>query len=127
MTEVLVADASVEYPTSDGRPVAETPLHYERLAEAWHALRVRFGSQPGTVGANILALGVGLWLDDAVLRFHDPNTGQDLLAPREEALLKAESDARAKAEASRADAEAALRRRLEAELAELSGSSAAAP
>ena len=34
MTEAPVVDASVEYPTSDGRPVAETPLHYSRLADA---------------------------------------------------------------------------------------------
>ena len=216
MTEAPVADASVEYPTSDGRPVAETPLHYRRLEEAWHALGMRFESQPGAyVGVNMLvydepgnprrhlspdlfvafgvedrereiyklweenapsfvlevtskttsgedeqkkvryarwgvdeyflydprgeyvkpplqgfgrsdrtyrpmatdilgngkpgfvseALGLGLWLDGSVLRFHDPETGRNLSTPRE-------------AEA-KAAAEAALRHRLEAQLAEL--------
>ena len=232
MTEALVADANVEYPTSDGRPVAETPLHYRRLADASHALGMRYESQPGAyVGVNMLvydqpgnptrhlspdlfvafgvegrerereiyklwedaapsfvlevtsktthgederkqaryarwgvgeyflydpraeyvkpplqgfrlegrayramatgilgngkrgfaseALGLGLWLDGAVLRFHDPETGRNLLTPREVERLKAESDARAEAEAARADAEAERRRRLEAELAEL--------
>ena len=55
MTEAPVVDASVEYPTSDGRPVAETPLHYSRLADAAHALGMRFESQPGAyVGVNML-------------------------------------------------------------------------
>ena len=223
MTEVLVADAHIEYPTSDGRPVAETPLHYWRLSDAANALRTRFGSRPGVyVGANMLvydepgkprrhlspdlfvafgvekrerdiyklweerapsfvleltskstqrkdvkkkaryacwgvgeyflydprgeyvkpplkgfrlsggayramptailangrpglaseSLGLGLWLDGPVLRFHDPVTGEDLRTPDEEA-------ARADAEAARADAEAVQRRQLEAELAEL--------
>ncbi|MYA16215.1 MAG: Uma2 family endonuclease [Gammaproteobacteria bacterium] len=53
--EALVLDAGVEYPTSDGRPVAETPLHYQRLADAAHALNTRFESQPGVyVGVNML-------------------------------------------------------------------------
>ena len=53
--EALVLDAGVEYPTSDGRPVAETPLHYQRLADAAHALNTRFESQPRVyVGVNML-------------------------------------------------------------------------
>lgn len=55
MTDAIVVDTRVEYPTSDGRPVAETPLHYGCLEEAWHALGMRFDSQPGAyVGANML-------------------------------------------------------------------------
>ena len=55
MTEALVDDAGVEYPTSDGRPVAETPLHYRRLADAAHVLGRRFGPRPDAyVGANML-------------------------------------------------------------------------
>ena len=54
MGEALAFD-DVEYPTSDGRPVAETPLHYRRLADAAHALTLRFESRPGAyVGANML-------------------------------------------------------------------------
>ena len=51
------------------------------------------------------ALGLSLWLVGSELRFHDPETGRDLSTPRE-------------AEA-KAAAEAARRRELEAELAEL--------
>ena len=55
MSESLALDAGVEYPTSDGRPVAETPLHYRRLADAAHALTMRFESRPGAyVGVNML-------------------------------------------------------------------------
>lgn len=55
MTEALALDDGVEYPTSDGRPVAETPLHYRRLADAAHALNMRFESHPGSyVGVNML-------------------------------------------------------------------------
>ena len=53
--EALALDAGVEYPASDGRPVAETPLHYQRLADARHALATRFESRPGVyIGANML-------------------------------------------------------------------------
>ena len=55
MSEALTFDAGVEYPTRDGRPVAETPLHYRRLADAAHALTMRFESHPGAyVGVNML-------------------------------------------------------------------------
>lgn len=55
MTEAHVLDTGVEYPTSDGRPVAETPLHYRRLTDAAHALSVHFESLPGAyVGVNML-------------------------------------------------------------------------
>lgn len=55
MSEALGFDDGVEYPTSDGRPVAETPLHYWRLADAAHALSRRFESDPGAyVGVNML-------------------------------------------------------------------------
>ena len=55
MSEALTFDADVDYPTGDGRPVAETPLHYRRLADAAHALNMRFESRPGAyVGVNML-------------------------------------------------------------------------
>ena len=53
--EALALDAVVEYPTSDGRPVAETPLHYWRLSDAANALAERFESRPHVyVAANML-------------------------------------------------------------------------
>ena len=53
--EALALDAGVEYPASDGRPVAETPLHHARLADARHALTQRFESRPGVyIGPNML-------------------------------------------------------------------------
>ena len=55
MSEAPAFDADIEYPTSDGRPVAETPLHYRRLADAAHALTTLFDSQASVyVGVNML-------------------------------------------------------------------------
>ena len=55
MTEALAIDDAIEYPTRDGRPVAETPLHYKRLADAAHALFTRYESRPGVyVGVNMM-------------------------------------------------------------------------
>ena len=55
MTEALAFDDGIEYPTRDGRPVAETPLHHRRLVDAAHALFTRYESQPGVyVGANMM-------------------------------------------------------------------------
>ena len=55
MSEAAAFDEGIEYPTSDGRPVAETPLHYRRLADAAHALTTLFDSRPDAyVGVNML-------------------------------------------------------------------------
>lgn len=55
MTEALAFDDGIEYPTSDGRPVAETPLHHRRLVDAGHVLFARYESRPGVyVGANMM-------------------------------------------------------------------------
>ena len=53
--QALALDDGVDYPTSDGRPVAETPLHYRRLADAADVLTMRFESRPRVyVGVNML-------------------------------------------------------------------------
>ena len=45
----------VEYPSSDGKPVAETPLHYDRLRDLATALQLRYeGRDDVYVGANML-------------------------------------------------------------------------
>ena len=45
----------VEYPTSDGRPVAETDLHYLRLAGAAYGIRTLLASRDDVyVGSNLL-------------------------------------------------------------------------
>ncbi|MCY3838781.1 MAG: Uma2 family endonuclease [Gammaproteobacteria bacterium] len=55
MTEALAFDDGIEYPTRDGRPVAETPLHYKRLADAAHALFTHYETRPGAyVGVNMM-------------------------------------------------------------------------
>ncbi|HUY35202.1 MAG TPA: Uma2 family endonuclease [Pirellulales bacterium] len=47
--------SDVEYPGSDGRPVAETPVHYKNLTTIADILRRRFADDPMTyVGANML-------------------------------------------------------------------------
>ncbi|HEV3025900.1 MAG TPA: Uma2 family endonuclease [Pirellulales bacterium] len=46
--------ADVDYPCSDGRPVAETPVHYRNLTTIKDILERRFADQPMTyVGANM--------------------------------------------------------------------------
>lgn len=59
----------------------------------------------GETGLWSETLRLCLWLKGPELRFYNPETGRDLRTPGEEA--------------ARADAEAARRRRLEAEIAEL--------
>jgi len=55
MTEALAIDDAIEYPTRDGRPVAETPLHYKRLGDAAHALFTHYETRPGAyVGVNMM-------------------------------------------------------------------------
>ena len=55
MTEALAIDDGIEYPTGDGRPVAETPLHYRRLADAAHALFMHYEARAGVyVGVNMM-------------------------------------------------------------------------
>ncbi len=52
---VPVPPRVVEYPSSDGRPVAETPLHYDRLRDAATALQIRYQRRAEVfVGANML-------------------------------------------------------------------------
>ena len=56
MSETLApVPDTVEYPTSDGRPVAETDLHYLRLAGAAYGLRKFLGGRDDVyVGSNLL-------------------------------------------------------------------------
>ena len=50
-----VPERVVEYPSSDGKPVAETPLHYDRLRYAATALQLRYQHRADVyVGANML-------------------------------------------------------------------------
>ena len=57
MSEVLRADSpAVEFPTSDGRPVAETPLHYRCLSDLAYCLTAFFRRRADAyVGVNMLA------------------------------------------------------------------------
>ena len=55
MQEAVPDPSVVEYPTSDGKPVAETDLHFDRLTYAAHALKIRYANTPDVyVGANML-------------------------------------------------------------------------
>ncbi len=55
MHEPVRSASIVEYPTSDGEPVAETSLHFERMTYAAQALKNRFADRPDVfVGANML-------------------------------------------------------------------------
>ena len=57
MSELLHADSrAVEFPTSDGRPVAETPLHYRRLSDLAYCLTTFFKRRADAyIGVNMLA------------------------------------------------------------------------
>lgn len=70
MSEVLRADSRVvEFPTSDGRPVAETPLHYKRLSDLAYGITTFFRSRADAyVGVNMLA-------------YDDPNEPRRHLSP----------------------------------------------
>ncbi|MDE0453439.1 MAG: Uma2 family endonuclease [Gammaproteobacteria bacterium] len=55
MHEAVPDPSVVEYPTSDGKPLAESDLHFDRLTYAAHALKVRYADTPDVyVGANML-------------------------------------------------------------------------
>jgi len=55
MHEAVPDHSVVEYPTSDGKPLAESDLHFDRLTYAAHALKVRYADTPDVyVGANML-------------------------------------------------------------------------
>ena len=56
MSEVQRVDSGViEFPTSDGRPVAETPLHYERLSDLAYCVKTFFSHRADAyVGVNML-------------------------------------------------------------------------
>ena len=50
-----IPERVVEYPSSDGKPVAETPLHYDRLTDVAAMLKHRYGHRPDVyAGANML-------------------------------------------------------------------------
>ena len=55
MHEAVPDSSVVEYPTSDGKPLAETDLHFDRVTYAAHALKIRYAHTPDVyVGANML-------------------------------------------------------------------------
>ncbi len=55
MHQAVPDPSVVEYPTSDGKPLAETDLHFDRVTYAAHALKIRYGDTPDVyVGANML-------------------------------------------------------------------------
>ncbi len=55
MQEAVPDPSVVEYPTSDGKPLAETDLHFDRVTYAAHALKIRYADTPDVyVGANML-------------------------------------------------------------------------
>ena len=69
MHEAVSNPSVVEYPTSDGKPIAETDLHFDRMTYAAHALKVRYADTPDVyVGANMLV-------------YDEPNNPRRHLAP----------------------------------------------
>ena len=55
MQKAVPDPSVVEYPTSDGKPLAESDLHFDRITYAAHALKIRYADTPDVyVGANML-------------------------------------------------------------------------
>ena len=55
VTNRSVHPSVVEYPSSDGKPMAETDLHFDRITYAANALKIRYAATPNVyVGANML-------------------------------------------------------------------------
>ena len=115
MASSLLAPATVEYPSSDGRPMAESDFRLTPLTYAREALRHHFRHRRDVyVSGNLL-----ISLTGRGLRFHHPASGQDLpdLAETDAARQRAEQERR-EAEARLAE-EAAARQAAEARVEEL--------
>ena len=55
MNDPALAHDAIEYPSSDGKPMAETPAHYACMVYVTEALRNRYRDHPDVyVGANML-------------------------------------------------------------------------
>jgi hypothetical protein len=132
MNHTAVAPRVIEYAGSDGQPMAETPVHRDVMIDAMQILTRHFAERSDVyVSGNMLiqgfglhrgryvplevrrlpngvsalpseALGLSLHVRGPALGLYDPATGKDLLTPEE-------------AE----EAEAAVRRAVEAENAKL--------
>ena len=80
----------VEYPSSDGRPVGETDLHYDRLTDVAAMLKHRYGHRTDVyVGANLLVYDTeGNWRrhlsPDVFVVFGVPNHRRDVFKLWEE-------------------------------------------
>ena len=55
MNDIALAPAVIEYPSSDGKPMAETPVHYACMVYVTEALKYRYRDRPDVyVAANML-------------------------------------------------------------------------
>ena len=85
-----IVPRAVEYPSSDGKPVAETDLHYDRLRDTATALQIRYaGRRDVYVGANLLVYDVqgnkrSRLAPDVFVAFGVPNRRRDVFKLWEE-------------------------------------------
>ena len=90
MQEAVPDPSVVEYPTSDGKPLAESDLHFDRITYAAHALKIRYAGTPDVyVGANMLVYDEPgnprrHLAPDVFVVFDVPNRRRDLLKIWEE-------------------------------------------
>ena len=90
MQEAVVNTSAVEYPTSDGKPIAETDLHFDRLTDVAQCLKNRYADAPNVyVGANMLVYDEPgnprrRLAPDVFVVFGVPNHRRDLLKIWEE-------------------------------------------
>ena len=90
MQEAVPDPSVIEYPTSDGKPLAETDLHFDRITYVAHALKIRYADTPDVyVGANMLVYDEPgnprrHLAPDVFVVFGVPNRRRDLLKIWEE-------------------------------------------
>lgn len=141
---LLKDEAEIDYPSGDGQPMGETPLHRDNLITAVRTLERYFADQPLVyVSGNMFVyyekgnrhkhvpiemvegrlpsevLGLHLERDGEWLRLYNPATGLWLPTPEEREAALERAHERAEAERQRAEAdrrrEQAERERAEAE------------
>ena len=124
MSHFILPPAAVDYPSSDGKPLAENDAQLAAILYAVGALRVYFAGRADVyVSGDLLiyseTLGLELQAKGGELRFRDPATGRNLLSHHEEHSARQEEAAARRMAESRAGAAESRAKAAEARIAEL--------
>ena len=126
MSHFILPPAAVDYPSSDGRPLAENDAQLAAILYAVGALRVYFAGRADVyvsgdllIYSETLGLELELRAKGGELRFRDPATGRNLLSHHEEHAARQEEAAARRMAESRAGAAGSRAKAAEARIAEL--------